>query len=104
MNLRFVNKLIIDHLRWSGYLLEARILEREFKVKKPNPQSEASKLMSNFFFKLLPTSVLDLIETGLQSTGESSASIIHKLIDENDDFDSRHSHQASIVTKNDTNR
>jgi len=50
MSLQLINKLILDHLRWLGYQLEARILEREFQEKRPNPQSDSSKLMGNYFY------------------------------------------------------
>lgn len=62
MNIKLVNKLIVDHLRFYGYHLEARILEREFNIKNPELQPHSSKLMGTFIIIYISTDFLTYFE------------------------------------------
>jgi len=44
MDLSTTNRLILEHLRFYGYQLAARILESEFKGKQPKEQTTSSRL------------------------------------------------------------
>ncbi len=54
MDISTTNRLILEHLRFYGYQLAARIVESEFKGKQPKEQNTTSRL----FGKLIVFEVL----------------------------------------------
>jgi len=71
---KVVNNLIIEHLNYFGYHVESRILEREFKNKKPHVKKKSSRLMSilSFLYSLIFIILLDIVSRANELAGRFS--------------------------------
>ena len=70
MEVQQLNKLIVDHLRFYGYYLAARLVESEFKAKLPPANAGTSKLLGNSFNHHMK--VLELVLKGINAPSHIS--------------------------------